>query len=130
MYKLLMMVITFFSCSGQNTAQKSPAAGIGPDESILIEARVINIEPRADKFKLTVILEKESSNKAFLAGDTLSLFPNFMRLEGQNIQPDSPENQKMLSLKNLQRNDKIKATIKFRGSGKSQHGLIMDWSNK
>ena len=110
--------------------KKSNTTALGKDISLEITARLIKFEQMEKKFKVLAVIEEETSIKVFAVGDTVSLYPNFIRQEGATINMKSAVNKKMTKLQYLEPGSVINATIKLKGSGKKRHGLIMDWSEQ
>ncbi len=126
---ILFLLLCF--CEKQTPLlKKTDTAVSGNDISLEIIARVIKFEQMDKKFRVAAIIEKETSVKVFAVGDTVYLYPNFIRQEGSALNMESAANKKMAQLQDLEQGSMIDATIKLRGSGKKRHGLIMDWSKK
>ena len=98
------------------------------DQSLQISATILSIEKMPKKFKLTAIIQNETGVTSFSNGDTVFLYPNFVRKENEEFSMKSPENKKMAAIQSLEPGSKFDATIKIRGQGTKHHGLVMDWS--
>ena len=128
---VLFLTLIFISCNTQQSAKKNESvfqSSAGMDQSLQISATILSIEKMPKKFKLTAIIQNESGVTSFSKGDTVSLYPNFVRREGRELTLKSPENKKMAVIQTLEQGSTFKATVKIRGQGTKRHGLIMDWS--
>lgn len=125
-YFILMLFL--ITCTGQKSeAPSEKFSAIGPDENFQMMVRIIDVQHTGDQLKLTAIFANESEILTYEKGDTLTLYPNFVRKEGLPVQMDDEFNSKMMSLKDLEDNSTITVSVKFRGSAGKRHGLIMDW---
>jgi len=128
----VLFALFYISCSTQQNNTKtesvSASSSAGMEKEIQILAKLISIENTPKKFKALVIIQNETEITSFSKGDTVSLYPNFIRKEGEELNAKSSENEQMASLQNLKPGYLFNATIKIRGMGKKSHGLIMDWT--
>jgi len=128
----VLFALFYISCSTQQNNTKtesvSASSSAGMEKEIQISAKLISIENTLNKFKVLAIIQNETDITSFSKGDTIYLYPNFIRKEGEELNTKSSENEQMISLQNLQPGSRFNATIKIRGMGKKSHGLIMDWT--
>ena len=94
-----------------------------------ITAKFISSQETAKKFSITAVIQNETGVTSFSAGDTVSLYPNFIITEGESINAKSSENEHMVLIKNKKPGNIFKAIIKIRGMGSKRYGLIMNWEN-
>ena len=130
--RLIIFILFLIVCSCEKQSpliKKETSGAIGNELALDITARVVRFESMGEKFKVIAVLENELPLTVFAIGDTLSLYPNFIRSEGSKIDMESMVNQKMAKLQTLPKGSTFKALIKLRGMAKKQHGLIMSWSH-
>ena len=126
----ILFTLIFISCHTQirdNKNKNVASSSIGMEHTLQITAKLLSIDETPRKFKVLAIIHNETGVTSFSKGDTVSLYPNFIRKEGEEINLKNSENEQMASLKNLKSESSFKATIKIRGKGNKRHGLIMDW---
>jgi hypothetical protein len=128
MRAILLIAVFIFSC---NTPKPEPGTintGVANESELNIICKVVKIEKLNEtRFKVVTVLEQDYATADFNVGDTLKLYPNFIRREGAGINLEDAQNKKMNALLLLNKGEKINAKIKMRGKGKKQHGLIMGW---
>lgn len=132
MIRILVIFLTliFISCNTQQSVKKKDTisqSSAGMDHTLQISAKIHSIEKTSKNFKVLAIIQNETGVTSFSKGDTVSLYPNFIRRENEQLSMKSSENEKMAAIQTLQPGSLIKANIKIRGKGKKRHGLIMDW---
>ncbi len=128
MRAILLIALFIFSC---NTPKPEPViinAGVANESGLDIICKVVKIEKlNKTRFKVVTVLDKNYATANYSTGDTLELYPNYLRTEGAGINLEDAPNKKMNALLLLNKGAKINAKIKLRGKGKKQHGLIMGW---
>ena len=125
-----LLILLMCSCNTRQSAlknekAKTPSAGM--EQSLQITVKLLSFEEVAKKFRITAIIQNETGVTSFSNGDTVTLYPNYIRSEGQEINMKSSENEQMTSLQNLSIGSFFTATIKIRGQGNNRYGLVMDW---
>ena len=126
----VFLILVFISCNTQQSTAKNEKVSVssaGMEQMLHISAKFLTIEKTPKKFKVLAIIKNETGITSFSKGDTISLYPNFIRKEGQGLNTKNSENEKMASLQTLALGSLFNATIKIRGQGNKRHGLIMDW---
>jgi hypothetical protein len=131
---LIVYVLIFFSCNTQKTpgtnqkvAETPQGPGAASVQDVQIDVKMLSLLKEAKKFKIIAVIQNETGVTSFSQGDTVTLYPNYMRSEGKEIDMKSPENEHMNALQNIKQDEAFSVTIKIRGRGKNRYGLIMDW---
>jgi hypothetical protein len=128
--RFFVALLIFGSCTAEKESVDSDgkqSTAIAMEQTLQISAKVISIEKTVKKFLILAVIENETNIKSFSIGDTVSLYPNFIRREGDEIAMKDPENEHMAALQNLYKNSSFKASIKIRGQANDRFGLIMNW---
>ena len=121
------LLLIAFSCSSQHKTNSTADTSAAREQELQISAQLLSIEQTQNKFRLLAIIQNETGVTSFSKGDTVSLFPNFIHRENEQLNMVAEENKKMAALQELQSGSVFKASIKIRGQGKKRHGLIMNW---
>jgi len=98
-----------------NTSQKADktydnvnGTGAGLEQQQQILASFLSVQKMEKKFMILAIIENETGVTSFSKGDTVSLYPNFIRGEGEQMDKISSGNEHMNSLQNLVRGIPLK----------------------
>ena len=97
------------------------------DQEVHVSALLLEVREAPKKFMILALIQNETGITSFSKGDTVSLYPNFIRRENAEANAKSSENEHMSSLQGLTKNSSFKARIKIRGKGVKRYGLIMNW---
>jgi hypothetical protein len=128
MRAIVLFALFIFSCNTPKPEPVTNNSGVASVSELNISCRVVKIEKLNEtRFKVVTVLEQDYATADFNVGDTLELYPNFIRQEGAGINLEDAQNKKMNALRLLKKGEKLNAKIMVRGNGKKQHGLIVGW---
>ena len=116
------------ACSTSSTTPTSGGA-ISPNRTEVV-ARVLGVSPLGpQRFSLRLRVEEargaEGEAPATQAGDTVEVYPNFVRREGQPVEYEAEPNARLLRAGGLSEGDRITAVIEHQGTS----WLLHDWSS-
>ena len=126
---LVFFILLFYACNKQAHVDNQNVAGqaAAMEQELQISGLLLEVRQEPKKFMIIALIQNETGITSFSKGDTVSLYPNFIRRENADANAKSSENDHMSSLQDLAQNSTFKATIKIRGEGDSRYGLIMSW---
>ena len=105
------------------------------DNRSKIVGEIIEAVPHeGSKFFLRIQIEEVVSIPDYSSfarnGEEIEVYPNFIRREGQAIDYNIPENEKMLQAGTLQPGEKISAIVYLQGDERKRTWLMMSWDYK